>query len=40
MAGSFPDYRPVRNRDNNWGFDPGAQNSLTYTSMGLDINVP
>ena len=40
LAGvSLPDYRPLRNRDNNWGFDPAEQASLTYTGMGLDINV-
>ena len=36
---TLPDYRPVRNRDNDWGFDPLEQNTLTYTGMGLDINV-
>ncbi|QSB15881.1 aromatic ring-hydroxylating dioxygenase subunit alpha [Natronosporangium hydrolyticum] len=36
---SLPDYRPLRNRDNNWGFDPSEQRNLTYTGMGLDINV-
>ncbi|MGA1837411.1 Rieske 2Fe-2S domain-containing protein [Herbiconiux sp. 11R-BC] len=36
---TLPDYRPVRNRDNNWGFDPREQEELTYTGMGLDINV-
>jgi phthalate 4,5-dioxygenase oxygenase subunit len=36
---TLPDYRPVRNRSNNWGFDPVEQNELTYTGMGLDINV-
>lgn len=36
---SLPDYRPVRNRSNNWGFDPLEQRELTYTGMGLDINV-
>lgn len=36
---TLPDYRPVRNRDNNWGYDPNEQNDLTYTGMGLDINV-
>jgi phenylpropionate dioxygenase-like ring-hydroxylating dioxygenase large terminal subunit len=40
LAGvSLPDYRPLRNRANNWGFDPGEQRALTYTGMGLDINV-
>ncbi|MBT2227858.1 Rieske 2Fe-2S domain-containing protein [Nonomuraea sp. NEAU-A123] len=36
---SLPDYRPLRNRSNNWGFDPREQRDLTYTGMGLDINV-
>lgn len=36
---SLPDYRPLRNRANNWGFDPAEQRNLTYTGMGLDINV-
>lgn len=36
---SLPDYRPLRNRSNNWGFDPQEQKDLTYTGMGLDINV-
>jgi hypothetical protein len=36
---TLPDYRPVRNRANNWGFDPREQRELTYTGMGLDINV-
>jgi phthalate 4,5-dioxygenase oxygenase subunit len=36
---SLPDYRPLRNRSNHWGFDPAEQRSLTYTGMGLDINV-
>ncbi|MFT4082373.1 MAG: Rieske 2Fe-2S domain-containing protein [Nocardioides sp.] len=36
---SLPDYRPRRNRGNDWGFDAREQNELTYTGMGLDINV-
>ncbi len=36
---SLPDYRPLRNRSNDWGFDPQEQKELTYTGMGLDINV-
>ncbi|MGW5386317.1 Rieske 2Fe-2S domain-containing protein [Nocardia sp. NPDC003963] len=36
---TLPDYRPVRNRRNDWGYDPSEQRSLTYTGMGLDINV-
>ena len=34
-----PDYKPRRNRANNYGFDAGEQHKLTYTGMGLDINV-
>jgi phthalate 4,5-dioxygenase len=34
-----PEYRPVRNARNQWGFDIDEQLSLTYTGMGLDINV-
>jgi phthalate 4,5-dioxygenase oxygenase subunit len=36
---TLPEYRPTRNRDNNWGFDAAEQQALTYTGMGLDINV-
>jgi phthalate 4,5-dioxygenase oxygenase subunit len=36
---SLPDYRPLRNRSNDWGFDAAEQRDLTYTGMGLDINV-
>lgn len=36
---TLPDYRPIRNRSNNWGFDAQEQKDLTYTGMGLDINV-
>jgi hypothetical protein len=36
---TLPDYRPTRNRTNSWGFDASEQQSLTYTGMGLDINV-
>lgn len=40
LAGvSLPDYRPLRNRSNNWGFDAQEQRELTYTGMGVDINV-
>ena len=35
----LPDYAPVRNARNNYGFDGDEQSSLTYTGMGLDINV-
>jgi len=35
----LPDYRPRRNRTNNWGFDPEEQQRETFTGMGHDINV-
>ncbi len=35
----LPDYRPRRNRSNDYGFDPHEQASRTYTGMGDDINV-
>jgi hypothetical protein len=38
-AVTLPDYRSIRNRSNNWGFDAREQAELTYTGMGLDINV-
>jgi len=34
-----PDYKPVYNRANEWGFDAGQQRSSTYTGMGFDINI-
>jgi len=34
-----PDYKPVFNRDNGWGFKPDEQRRQTYTGMGFDINV-
>ena len=34
-----PDYRPIRNRANNWGYDPQEQSTATYLGMGFDINV-
>lgn len=36
---TLPDYRPLRNKSNNWGFDAREQKEVTYTGMGLDINV-
>lgn len=36
---TLPEFRPVRNRSNEWGFDVAEQQTLTYTGMGLDINV-
>ncbi|MGI3163167.1 aromatic ring-hydroxylating dioxygenase subunit alpha [Pseudooceanicola sp. 200-1SW] len=36
---SLPDYAPLKNAANNYHYDPEEQKSLTYTGMGLDINV-
>ena len=35
----LPDYAPLKNRTNNYGYNPDEQDTLTYTGMGLDINV-
>jgi len=35
----LPDYAPLKNARNNYGYDPKEQESETYTGMGLDINV-
>ena len=35
----LPDYAPLKNKRNNSGYNPDEQASLTYTGMGLDINV-
>ena len=35
----LPDYAPLKNRENNYHYDPAEQASLTYTGMGMDINV-
>ena len=34
-----PNYKPLRNRSNDWGYDPEEQRTQTYTGMGMDINV-
>ena len=34
-----PDYKPRVGRWNNWGYDPDEQENLTFTGMGMDINV-
>lgn len=34
-----PDYRPIRNRSNSWGYDPDEQKSATFLGMGFDINI-
>jgi hypothetical protein len=33
-----PGYRPLRNRANDWGYDPAEQRTATYTGLGADIN--
>jgi phthalate 4,5-dioxygenase oxygenase subunit len=35
----LPDYAPLKNKRNNYGFDPEEQQTETYTGMGMDINV-
>ncbi len=35
----LPDYAPLKNRGNNYHYDPQEQQVLTYTGMGMDINV-
>src|SRR5262249_21363959 len=34
-----PDYKPIFNRGNGWGFDAEQQRKQTYTGMGFDINI-
>jgi len=34
-----PDYRPIVNRANQWGYDAREQRTQTFTGMGFDINV-
>jgi phenylpropionate dioxygenase-like ring-hydroxylating dioxygenase large terminal subunit len=36
---SLPLYAPKRNAGNHYGFDRAEQDNLTYTGMGMDINV-
>jgi len=36
---TLPFYKPVKNAQNNYGYDPVEQLNKTYTGMGLDINV-
>jgi nitrite reductase/ring-hydroxylating ferredoxin subunit len=36
---SLPDYAPLKNAANNYGYDAAEQADQTYTGMGLDINV-
>jgi phthalate 4,5-dioxygenase oxygenase subunit len=35
----LPDYKPNKNKSNDYGFDPHEQEHETYTGMGADINV-
>ncbi len=35
----LPDYAPIKNKLNNYGYDADEQMRETYTGMGLDINV-
>ena len=36
---TLPDYRPIKNKSNNYGFNIDEQKGKTYTGMGMDINV-
>gem|GEM_PF-20445 len=36
---TLPDYAPIKNKRNNYGFNAEEQACETYTGMGLDINV-
>ena len=36
---NLPEYLPKKNKANNYKYDPIEQKNLTYTGMGLDINV-
>lgn len=36
---TLPDYKPIRNRDNNYEFSHEEQMTETYTGLGKDINV-
>jgi len=35
----LPDYKPRKNKSNDYGFDPHEQRDETFTGMGEDINV-
>jgi len=35
----LPDYAPLKNKRNNYGFNAEEQQTETYTGMGMDINV-
>jgi phthalate 4,5-dioxygenase len=34
-----PDYKPIFNRSNGWGFSAEQQRQATFTGMGFDINI-
>ena len=36
---SLPDYAPLKNKSNDYHYNPEEQKTQTYTGMGLDINV-
>ena len=36
---SLPDYAPLKGAANAYGYDPAEQKTLTFTGMGMDINV-
>lgn len=36
---TLPDYAPLKNKRNNYGYNREEQETLTYTGMGMDINV-
>ena len=36
---TLPEYAPVKNKSNDYHYDPEEQRTVTYTGMGLDINV-
>lgn len=38
-AVTLPDYKPIQSRANGYGYDPLEQRTLTYTGLGMDINV-
>ena len=35
----LPDYAPIKNKRNQYGYNPDEQSRHTYTGMGMDINV-
>ncbi len=36
---TLPDYRSLKHRGNNWGYDAEEQRRFSYTGMGKDINI-